>query len=86
MQTPYTYTHQLSVRIHAAAITSRFREACMMLFNLHVLTVAPKGYVRIRDAMQGIQIEHEVNRGHRKLTSVYLHDGLEFLVFSEEPF
>ena len=44
------------------------------------------GYVRIRDAMQGIQIEHEDNRGHRKLTSVYLHDGLEFLVFSEEPF
>ena len=38
------------------------------------------GYVRIRDAMQEIQIEHEVNRGHRKLTSVYLHDGFEFLL------
>ena len=86
MQTPYTYTHQLSVRIHAAAITSRFREACMMLFNLHVLTADPRGHVRIRDAMQGIQIEHEVNRGQRGLTSEYLHNGLEFLVFSEEQF
>ena len=35
----------------------------MMLFNLHVLTADPRGHVRIRDAMQGIQIDHEVNRG-----------------------